>query len=107
MGYGCAAGSVERTTRVCEEAPSVGWQRLEVGLSGNRSVGSWSGLVVCDTETEGKENVDLCRVQSVSVTQRAQIMTARLTPSMTALMRVPVPDLSFRLRPDAADYEDL
>ena len=63
--------------------------------------------MVCDTETEGKENVDLCRVQSSSVKQRGRIMTARLTRSMTALMRVPVPDLSSRLHPDAADCGDL
>lgn len=34
-------------------------------------------------------------------------MMARLTPSMTALMRVPVPRLFSRLRPDAADCGDL
>lgn len=34
-------------------------------------------------------------------------MMARLTPSMTALMRVPVPDLSSRLHPGAVDCGDL
>jgi hypothetical protein len=77
-----------------------------VGLSDNSSVEPWSGLVVCDTETEGKENVELCRIRWLSVKQRRRIIAARLTQSMTALMRVPVPGLSSRLCPDAADCGD-
>jgi hypothetical protein len=80
-----------------------GWRR---DCRATAALNPGSGLVVCDTETEGKENVDLCRIQSLSVKERTN-HAARLTPSMTALMRVPVPDLSSRLRPDAADCEDL
>lgn len=47
-------------------------------------------------------------VPGLSVKQSGRIITGRLTQSMTALMRVPVPDLSFRLCPDdAADCGDL
>ena len=74
-----------------------------MGLSDNNRIEPWSGLVVCDTETEGKENVDLCRIRCLSVKQQDRIITARLTQLMTALMRVPVPGLSCRLCPDAAD----
>lgn len=69
-------------------------------MLGNSGAESWSGLAVCDTETEEKENVDLCRMQGLSVKQRGRTITARLTRLMTALMSSLVLDL------DAADYGD-